>query len=463
MAAEAADDLNLRCCWPFNSIAPEVGQLTALTRLDLSGTAISELPDTVGQLCFLQALAVYECAFLSSLPASLEHLLDLTCLEVSHSNVSLLPDGLWQLSKLRRLEVSHCRNLAELPAGVGHLSELTVLNLQGCRSLLSLPHSIIRLNQLQELNLTDCAGLIELPDGQLGQLCLASLREMLLINCVGLTDLTLGLTPGPMRHGVVHQLRNLRLQGCSGLQVIQDMYCTSLNSLDLTGCSSLVQLPDLHGAVNLDSLTLRGCSSLRHLPEQLDVLVHLTSLDCSGCSSLSGLPNGISQLTNLLELKLQACSALKSLPNHLPQGLQSLDLSYCSEMSALAEGLMRLEKQLAAAGTRVKVQGWGVFLGLYVPSQQPIRSGWQPELVLEPKHGIASVLRAAINIQTLLTDRDFVLELLNRLSWLGVLLGAATFAGALAPPGGYDDGLLFVDYSAADVGARMRQLFSALW
>jgi hypothetical protein len=65
---------------------------------------------------------------------------------------------------------------------------------------------------------------------------------------------------------------------------------------------------------------------------------------------------------------------------------------------------------------------------------------------------LAVKLRRATTVQRLLHDQGTVLELLSRLSWLGVLLGAATFTAALAPPGGCDSGLLFLNYSAADCG-----------
>jgi hypothetical protein len=72
-------------------------------------------------------------------------------------------------------------------------------------------------------------------------------------------------------------------------------------------------------------------------------------------------------------------------------------------------------------------------------------------------------LKVAISVQKLVHDKEFVLELLSRYSWLAVLLGAATYAGALAAAGGFDSGLPFVSYSAADCkGMNQTAPYSAL-
>jgi hypothetical protein len=53
-------------------------------------------------------------------------------------------------------------------------------------------------------------------------------------------------------------------------------------------------------------------------------------------------------------------------------------------------------------------------------------------------------------VKRLLTDKDTIVTSLERLSWLAVLLAATTFTAAIAPPGGYNNGLLFLPYSDAN-------------
>ena len=63
--------------------------------------------------------------------------------------------------------------------------------------------------------------------------------------------------------------------------------------LDLKGCSSLIELPEL--SPNLVSLELGGCTSLRSLPAQRPP--RLTILDVSGCRALTTLPAWVNELS----------------------------------------------------------------------------------------------------------------------------------------------------------------------
>jgi Leucine-rich repeat (LRR) protein len=450
--------LDLGYCLETSSIPGVVSQLTALRQLVVTSTTILTLPDEIRELRMLQELVMNDCEALSSLPDSLGQLRALTSIEISGSSLSELPGllgGLWTLPALRMLRVVDCRNFAVVPAAIGRLSTLEVLHVQGCASLTSLPNSMYRLTNLQELNLSDCTSLASLPSVLIA---LSSLTRIMLSNCSSLA----GKLFSTESTQCFDQLRELHLDGCSRLQMVDRMYSASLTWLSLAGCSSLQVLPHFGGIPNLVQLILTGCSSLQQLPDSLGALSNLVELNASDCSNLANLPGTILGMSMLKRLKLRSCNSLQTLPNDLPS-LKLLDLSYCSEMSALSEALIRLRKQLNEAGTLIAVEGWREFL-----SMPPTASGL---VDLEDMEGLfitpnaLSELQAAINIHALIKDREFVLELLNRLSWLGVLLGAATFAGALAPPGGYDSGLLFADYSPADCrprGANQTAPFTSL-
>lgn len=108
-------------------------------------------------------------------------------------------------------------------------------------------------------------------------------------------------------------------------------------------------------------------------------------------------------------------------------------------------------------GAYVKLLGWDALVG-----PQLLQSGIQQsqqhqqgddaanDALFQPLQNIVEQLRRDAIVKRLLTDKDTIITSLERLSWLAVLLAAATFTAAIAPPGGYDNGLLFLPYSNAD-------------
>lgn len=62
---------------------------------------------------------------------------------------------------------------------------------------------------------------------------------------------------------------------------------TNLRNLDVSGCSSLVELPSSIGnATNLNELFLSRCPNMVELPSSIGNATKLKKLDLSGCSSL---------------------------------------------------------------------------------------------------------------------------------------------------------------------------------
>lgn len=88
----------------------------------------------------------------------------------------------------------------------------------------------------------------------------------------------------------------------------------SLQDLDLQKSKSLTEIPDLSMATNLKTLDLGGCSSLMELPSSIQSLNKLEKLDMSGCSNLEALPPAIN-LQSLNRLDLKGCSRLRTFPD----------------------------------------------------------------------------------------------------------------------------------------------------
>ncbi|KAJ1384177.1 Leucine-rich repeat domain superfamily [Sesbania bispinosa] len=148
-----------------------------LEYLILDGTAIEELPSSVGQLKDFSSMypqnlpnILYEngsessdCSVqlldypkLEKLPAIFDTSLSITTLCLDNClNLSKLPDNLGLLSKLNKLSLRGS-NIENFPGSIKDLSQLRVLNVSNCRRLRSLPELPFL---LQDLNASNCISL----------------------------------------------------------------------------------------------------------------------------------------------------------------------------------------------------------------------------------------------------------------------------------------------------------------
>ena len=106
--------LNLERC-ALKGLPPQIGQLQALTRLDLRGCALVVLPPEIGQLAGLASLDLGLCPLRE------------------------LPPQIGQLLALTYLELMGCPLLKELPPEIGQLLALSSLLLYGCKQLTLAP------------------------------------------------------------------------------------------------------------------------------------------------------------------------------------------------------------------------------------------------------------------------------------------------------------------------------------
>ncbi|XP_055960863.1 disease resistance protein RPV1-like isoform X2 [Mercurialis annua] len=148
-------------------------------KLDLSKTAIEELPSSIGYISpLLVSLIMVDCKSLETLPDSICELEYLQILKLRGcSKFSKLP-LLYGLCSLEKLDLSGCSKLEELPPLQG-LDSLEKLRLDGT-SLVEIPSDIVSLLSLEILSLENCKRLQSLP--KLPQ----QLRQLQVENCTSL-------------------------------------------------------------------------------------------------------------------------------------------------------------------------------------------------------------------------------------------------------------------------------------
>ena len=157
------------------AVPAEIGQLTSLRELRLTGNQLTSVPAEIGQLTSLERLSLYDNQ-LTSLPAEIWQLTSLEDLDLSDNQLTSLPAEIGQLTSLKGLWL--CGNrFTTLPVEVGRLTSLQGLSLGG-NQLTSLPAEIWQLTALTELNLN--GNQLTSVSAEIGQL--TALRELNLNN-----------------------------------------------------------------------------------------------------------------------------------------------------------------------------------------------------------------------------------------------------------------------------------------
>lgn len=173
------EELSLQMCTRLETIPSSIGSLSKLFKLDLTYCeSLETFPSSIFNLK-LTKLDLHGCTMLSTfpeilepsesfahvnltktaikdLPSSLEFLVGLQTLRLRLcSNLVSLPNGIVNLNRLSLLDFSDCCRLTGIPNNIGHLSSLTELSPQES-SIVNLPESMTHLSSLKSLDLSDC-------------------------------------------------------------------------------------------------------------------------------------------------------------------------------------------------------------------------------------------------------------------------------------------------------------------
>ena len=154
----------------LTSLPAEIGQLTSLQVLWLSRNKLTSVPAEIGQLTSLRELRLYDNK-LTSLPAEIGLLTTLKTLYLGYNQLTSLPAEIGQLTALTKLDLGYTQ-LTSVPAEIGQLTSLEVLDLDNNR-LTSVPAEIGQLTSLEGLYLNGNR-LTSLP---------AAIRELIAAGC----------------------------------------------------------------------------------------------------------------------------------------------------------------------------------------------------------------------------------------------------------------------------------------
>lgn len=230
--------------------------------LDLSGTAIEQVPSSIQCLSYLEELYLCNCKRLKSLPTSICNLSFLKWFDLRGcSMLEYFPDILKPMEHLAHLSLSGT-GIRELHSSIGNLIRISSLHLDGCENLKVLPDSIYN-PHLEVLSFSTCPRLDNLPPLSI---VLHSLTRLCLKNCNILEIPDLLFLPS---------LEELTIEGTKIDRVpatIKD--CCKLYELVIVDCKSLRYLPELPSSIEI--LYVTGCTSLETLSKTLVPITQLS-------------------------------------------------------------------------------------------------------------------------------------------------------------------------------------------
>ncbi|CAI5497027.1 unnamed protein product [Closterium sp. Naga37s-1] len=280
----------------------------------------------------LERLSLYQCDELHALPDDISECLP--CLrELSISMCGTLldqPHQVTPLTALRSLNLAECAFFV-LPDRLGHMPALTTLVLHKLN--IHFPASFSRLQSLETLVVTDCATLAELPDG-LG--ALTTLKSMCVTECPSVVL--------PHDVGQLTNLHTLFLKSCTEPRLLPPSFTllASLARLELHECD-LAELPEATGELSAaEALVLDNCSSLFSVPKSLINLARLKQLELTGCALLRTAPEFLPG--SLETLRLGSYQQVTHLPGtYALSSLNDLTFNNVIFPTALSRNLSSLE------------------------------------------------------------------------------------------------------------------------
>jgi Leucine-rich repeat (LRR) protein/ribosomal protein S18 acetylase RimI-like enzyme len=328
----------------YGAIGEEVTKAEEITRLDLSGHSLKELPESIGVLSHLLVLNLSNNK-LSTLPESMKKLQKLSNLDLRRNKFAVLPDFL-SLLPLRSLNASG--NKLESLSFLSLFSELRVLDISS-NLITDVAGAFCSENQLRTLNLSsNYIKKFEVEGSSLEELLRLNLSRNLL------SELSSSFSS-------MENLEELDLSDNQIAKIDESFFELDVELLDL----SLNQLTTLH-LVGLDSLEeiILDENPLESLTIDESFAPYLREFSCEGCglkefvlppsknlellcyssNEIAAIPDAIEYYTKLIQLDIES-NNIVNLPDSLAN-LVSLQTLYIKD-NPLSEGAKKVIEVLA--------------------------------------------------------------------------------------------------------------------
>ncbi|CAL8177567.1 unnamed protein product [Prunus armeniaca] len=302
-------------------------------KLDDCNNLVS-LPTNIWKLKSLKRIDLGSCSKFQYFPEISEAMEHLEVLNLSYTAVKELPPSIENLVALRNLDLSHCNNLVSLPTNIWKLKTLKRIDLGSCSKFQYFPEISEAMEHLEVLNLSYTA-VKELPPSIEN---LVALRNLDLSHCNNLVSL-------PTNIWKLKTLKRIDLCSCSKFQYFPEISeaMEHLEFLNLS-CTAVKELPpSIENLVELPNLLLGGCNNFVSLPTNIVKLKYLECLDLSHCSKFQNFPE-ILETMGLLEFLNLSYTAVKEVPPSIRNlvALRKLDLSHCKNLEVVPDDLFRL-------------------------------------------------------------------------------------------------------------------------
>ncbi|GJP50898.1 hypothetical protein CLOM_g10052 [Closterium sp. NIES-68] len=242
----------------LNSIPPEIGNLSSLMVLDITGTQnrltslIGVLPNEISRLTKLQTLLLFNNRLVGSIPETISALTDLVTLDLTQNNFTgSIPKGFGNLKKLGSLSLGLNGLSGPIPASLGQASSLSTVSLRGNALTGGIPDSLANLKQL---------GFLELQSNQLSGPLPVWLKDLAGYIDLGSNNFS-GIIPPEWKDfkGFFLSLNTAGNLGQLPASIAQAM-CTTATSIDFSNIFTGGDLNqwDLSGCTALSMLYLEG-------------------------------------------------------------------------------------------------------------------------------------------------------------------------------------------------------------
>ncbi|KAM0005436.1 putative virus X resistance protein-like, coiled-coil [Helianthus debilis subsp. tardiflorus] len=339
----------------LRTLPESICKLKHLRYLNLSGSYIEVLPDSIMYLQNLQVLILRYCMRLRKLPESICKLRYLKYLTLLGSGIEVLPDSVKDMISLQRLDINRCRSLRHLPPGIGKLTSLRMLPWFRVGK-----ERGAKISELGDLNLLEGELVIE------GLKNVGGLSEARSANLICKTNLSIlvldwsekvyywekstpetrfpyieeevleGLEPNP-------SLEILKIREYMGKTISPSWMDNLRNLVEILfyQCKNTERLPPLGRLPSLRVIQLEYMDSLKYFHDDdinmsidnTDMFICLQRLKISSCRELISLP---CNLPNLEDLELSSCEKLISLPCNLPS-IRKLKFATCNGLLSLPD------------------------------------------------------------------------------------------------------------------------------